>query len=517
MDKNVIEVISPGAVKSASPFHTVSYVDVLLSPNPKDRDVYEQGGNYVSGQWTSTYALTNVGLSKLMNAAGIREISSNRTDDASHPYLVSWQYKAKWTQPDSTELEYSADYTCDLRGWVCIGTGEDGTKEQVRGARFEKAYMEDRDKLVQKAHTEIDWKKTKGEAAERLILEFLSKMEPTAREELEMMAEALALRRITQSRLFITQLAQTGAMDRVIRKFLGLKSAYTLDELKLPFSVPRSRFDWDRIDKVIGHEEAGNLKLIQAMKLLDITPQQYQEMKALSAPTIRTEEPSTLVETASSLGGVVGESSTTTDTVPLPPSTADTYVDIIEGVLAYRKWKSGKVQINVLGEWHDTTGQVGSSLNKTQKEHITGLFAAKEEYTNHLKKHFKKASGASLTWEELAGLLAWKEDNHPDPRWYSDKVKDKKENDAKTTSIIQGYSIPDPNIDDVKAFIEDMLTQPDPLCLLPDLKRLGIIITWEDKNDRESMRNLASVLAQGVVKLGTPEWNAMVEQSFVPF
>jgi len=55
-------------------------------------------------------------------------------------------------------------------------------------------------------------------------------------------------RDMLQKRKFRVQLAQTGAMGRVVKKILGLKSTYTMEEMKKPFVVPKIVFSPDTTD-----------------------------------------------------------------------------------------------------------------------------------------------------------------------------------------------------------------------------------------------------------------------------
>jgi hypothetical protein len=57
--------------------------------------------------------------------------------------------------------------------------------------------------------------------------------------------EKCVKRDMLQKRKFRLQLAQTGAMDRVIRKILGLKGTYKKEELEKPFVVPKIAFNPD--------------------------------------------------------------------------------------------------------------------------------------------------------------------------------------------------------------------------------------------------------------------------------
>src|SRR3990167_166899 len=134
MTSDYNDVTPVSNIVSVSPFHSVTFQDVFLSPNPNDRDAYPQGSAKINGQWTSLYALTATALLKLMNAAGIKEPGNRRMDDRSHPHICAWQYSAEWTQPDATVLAYSSDYELDLRDYISIN----GTN--YKGARFQKAF-----------------------------------------------------------------------------------------------------------------------------------------------------------------------------------------------------------------------------------------------------------------------------------------------------------------------------------------------------------------------------------------
>lgn len=533
-NKNVLQPVNQtataGAIVSASQFHTVAWVDVQLSPNPKDKDVYRQGSVKVGDQYMDAFALTGVALAKLMNAAGIKEIHSHRTDNGEHPYIVSWQFKGKWVQPDSTEIEYSADYTSDLRDWIVLPDGS-----RVRGPRFEKAYNEDRDSLVKRKHPTVEWKKLYGEAGEKKVIELLASMPQDEREEIEATAEALALRRIVQSRLFITQLAQTGAMDRVVRKFLQLKPVYTTEELSAPFSVPRSRFDWDRMDSVLGKDQAGQLKMVQAMKLLGIDAGQLAALKQLSAPAPQAEpqvgvivEPEHVQEVTSITQATPGpmlqddpgmpeeppppEEETKQVVKELGGQVSATFRDTQRGMIQYREWSDGRTQVQVFNQFRDAQAQVGQ-LQPGEKAVVAAAFTDKKtekvntfEMTNHLKKHFKKQTISALTWEELKALLLHKQDGKSDVRWYAE--------DAPVDVPYGKYGISTPTGEAAKFILAAERLKPTN-CVLDTMHKHHL--TWE--HNHEILVSMVEVLADGKVEYGSDEFEALLLASLpeVPF
>jgi hypothetical protein len=66
-------------------------------------------------------------------------------------------------------------------------------------------------------------------------------------------------KRLEAARQHICALAETKAMDRVIRALLGLKGSYTADELKKPFVILKLALDPndERVAKMLQEEEAG--------------------------------------------------------------------------------------------------------------------------------------------------------------------------------------------------------------------------------------------------------------------
>ena len=113
------EVTTNSNIVSASPFHVVTYQEVTISTNLDDKEIYKQGGKYVNDSWVDLYALTDLGLSKLANAAGIHG-KPDRIDSRDIPNICAYRFNGEWVQPDSTILSFATDYELDLRDYITI-------------------------------------------------------------------------------------------------------------------------------------------------------------------------------------------------------------------------------------------------------------------------------------------------------------------------------------------------------------------------------------------------------------
>jgi len=186
-------------IQEISPLHKPIVEIVKISANPKDKEVYEPVRG--TGEW----AFTAVALQKIAYAAGItwNWNGSKRVDDGSDPDIVSYRMVAAVKKEDGTWREQVADYTLDL-------------------------------KVIEEEVTSLYKKKA----------EVLSKegKRPWTEDAKRDYVEAGVRRDMLQKRKFRFQLAQTGAMNRVIRKILGLKSTYSQSELAKPFVVPKIAF-----------------------------------------------------------------------------------------------------------------------------------------------------------------------------------------------------------------------------------------------------------------------------------
>jgi len=225
------EVTPISNIVSASPFHVVTYQEVLINVHPDAKEVYKQGGKFVDDTWIDLYALSDLGLSKLANAAGIHGIPE-RLDDRSIPNICAYRFNGEWVQPDSTVLSFSTDYELDLRDYITINGAT------VKGARFEQALQAEFELLVEQ-HFKNELKGGNGKfltgESKKNKLALLRKDLPA--NELQAFterAEEKALKFIIQMRVHMVPRSQTGAKERFIRKVLGLKNVYTVAELKNP-------------------------------------------------------------------------------------------------------------------------------------------------------------------------------------------------------------------------------------------------------------------------------------------
>lgn len=431
MPNDVTPVVN---IQSSSPYHSVSYVDVLISSNPDDREVYRQGSIRVGSNWENTWSLSYVALSKLMNAAGIEEVANRRVDDRSHPFVCAWQFSAKWTQPDSTVLSYSGDYELDLRDDIDIGGGK-----FVKAARYEKACIDERQSVIEKKFSS-EVGSLKGPAAQAKCDQIYAGLSEEQKREIDEIAEAKALRFVVQMRQFIVQRTQTGAMERAIRKMLNLKSQYTTAELKEPFRVPRSRFDWDRVDKVLGTTQTMELRRAQAMSLLGLTAADIYQARQLNAPrqeayvevpatqpapfqfTDDPEEPTTPATDAifHAAAQVMETTAVEVKARGENGSDDDGGFDLKQDEMAFRGKVVKKDEV------------IGAALQEPETkawftQNVVGSFEAPQHYKNHLKSHFGRESAVNLTYYEI-DLLARHQINGAEyPAKYAGKTAEKKE------------------------------------------------------------------------------------------
>lgn len=451
-DANIVTAVAN--IQSSSPFHSVSEVEVLISANPDDREVYPQGSIRTGNGYDKTFSLSYVALSKLMNAAGIRESANQRIDDRKHPHICHWQFSAVWTQPDSTELRYSGDYELDLRDFIDVGEGR-----RVMAARFEKAFQDERQSVI-KGKFSKDVESLKYDALTAKCDQLYAKLDDDGKREVDELAEAKALRYVVQMRQFIVQRAQTGAMERVIRKMLNLKSQYTAAELKLPFRVPRSRFDWDRLDKVLGTQESMQLRKAQAMQLLGLTANDLAQARQLEAPQwkqVVAEDGTPMAVADVHISGTVTESGDEifAENIVKSEPVAETKAPVVvtpaspvtKDALAELEPKPDEVLFR--GKIHKKSDKVGNAFSdKELKDWFQKEIVSKFEgphYKNHLKDHFNVESAVNLTWDQLSWLTRYKINGEVYPVEYAGKEKKKpgrpKKVDTNIESIVEKIAV----------------------------------------------------------------------------
>lgn len=189
-------------------YHTVAVDQVVLSSDTIEGDVYPQ---------QNKLALTRQGLMKLANAAGMiwDPNRSRRLDDRTDKDYVVYQSVGGFEKLDGTPLFMKAEYDLDF--------------EVIRD-EIEEGYEAKRNKDWVTGKYKKDW--------------FIKMSD----EQKEAFVQKCIRRDVLQKRKHKIKLAETGAMTRVIRGLLNLKSAYTVPELKKPFIVVRLVFQPDYDD-----------------------------------------------------------------------------------------------------------------------------------------------------------------------------------------------------------------------------------------------------------------------------
>lgn len=427
------EVTPIGNVVSVSPFHTITYQEVLINVNPDAKEVYKQeGGKYVDDVWIDVFALTDLGLSRLANAAGIHGMPE-RIDDRSSPHVCAYRFNGEWVQPDSTVLSFSTDYELDLRDYINVNGAT------VKGARFEQALQAGLDLLIAQ-HFKDDVKNLKGDAKKNKLALLRKDLDSETLKAFEERAEEKALKSIIQMRVHMISRAQTGAKERFIRKVLGLKNAYTIAELKNPFRIPRSEFRLDKMVEQLGPELSRPLLQLKAASLLNIAPEALAQYTQLASP--QTIHPShvatTLTEgTEQTTDGIVwsGEvSEESTTTIPRGETPQQSTPPVVEQ-------KAPLAEAQPVVEMID----IGGGVMKPRDEKI-GMKNANSErfkkvilchkhfldkdgnpvrphFDRYIMKYFGLNSPANLTWEMFVAMRNNLDGKGDDIKYYKPEKK----------------------------------------------------------------------------------------------
>jgi len=222
-------------------------VDLNTDTTDQSCDIYMQ--TYSSDVTKARYAVHHRGLIKLSVSVGMvwDGVNSCRTDNGSDKGYVSFRAIGGLKKPDGSYVMAKAEYDLD----------------------FEVTEMELRDLYTKKV------KESQG-----------SKYVKT-----EQWAEECIRRDLLQKRKHKLKLAESGAKDRVIRELLGVKSTYTLAEIKQPFLVLRIVVRPDYSD-----EQVKRLMLANAMASMNgIYGSQMPALPASTYPVvdIDPEDPTT--------------------------------------------------------------------------------------------------------------------------------------------------------------------------------------------------------------------------------
>lgn len=200
-------------IEQVSPWHAARTTVVQVNPDPVSGDVFKVGSRYndKAKTWEDVYCLAKPALMRIAAAAGI-----------------VWN----WRESGPTVLQ--RDYVC----YKAVGAVRlpDGSWQPIMAEKeIDLAVIEE------ETH-EANLKKAYEYAGDPKKKDNLKGLEP---EEWALQQTRTALIQWRKNKLMR---AETGAMLRVIRAALGIKSQYTFAELQKPFVVPRIDFSPDYND-----------------------------------------------------------------------------------------------------------------------------------------------------------------------------------------------------------------------------------------------------------------------------
>ncbi|MDI6872651.1 MAG: hypothetical protein QME79_15125 [Bacillota bacterium] len=204
-------------VQQVSPWHAVRASEVRINPDPLAGDVFKVGSRYneTKKAWEDLFTPGKPALTRIAAAAGI-----------------------VWNWRESGPLTVTRDYVA----YKAVGAIRlpDGSWQPIS------AIKEIDLTVIEEEQLEANLKKANelaaGDEKERAKLKGLTP---------EQWAEAQTKSAMIQWRKNKLMRAETGAMLRVIRFALGMKSQYTREELVKPFVVPRIDFSPDYSDPMV--------------------------------------------------------------------------------------------------------------------------------------------------------------------------------------------------------------------------------------------------------------------------
>lgn len=203
-------------IQQVSPWHAVRVSEVRANPDPDAGDVYKVGSKYDTSKkaFVDLYAPAKPLLMKVAAAAGIVWNWRESGPMTLQRDYVCWKAVGALRLPDGTWQPFVATKEIDLTV----------IEEEIHAQNLKKAqeYAE-KDKSKLNGMTPEDW------------------------------AQAQTRANMVQWRKNKAMRAETGAMLRVIRAALGMKSQYTREELEKPFIVPRIDFNPDYSDPEVRH------------------------------------------------------------------------------------------------------------------------------------------------------------------------------------------------------------------------------------------------------------------------
>jgi hypothetical protein len=192
-------------IEGLSEFHKPIIERVQLSSNPEEGDVYahDNGSDGPKKKWRPT----KQALMKLSVCAGViwSVTESKRIDNGADRNYIAYRAVGGIRKADGQPVFFSADYDLDL----------EVVEEELRESYLQKNVR----------NKEKGWKLND--------------------------VEACVKRDLLQKRKNKLKLCEAGAMNRVLRMLLGIKQAYTTEELSKPFVIMRVVFRPDYNDKEV--------------------------------------------------------------------------------------------------------------------------------------------------------------------------------------------------------------------------------------------------------------------------
>lgn len=224
------------SVQQLGPWHRLSVSEVRINPDPQSGEVFKVGSrrNETTGKNEDLFMPTKPAVMSLANAAGIvwnwrdslplmntptgviyRAVGAIRLPDG------SWQPIMATKEIDLTVIEDELRQQFTAKADSPYGVGYEASRN-FRGS----------------------WQKIKVDGEEKNVY-ILQEDEKNRFIESSVHANLIQWRKNKLAR------AETGAMLRVIRTALAMKTAYTKDELQKPFVVPRINFSPDCNDPAV--------------------------------------------------------------------------------------------------------------------------------------------------------------------------------------------------------------------------------------------------------------------------
>lgn len=209
-DPNQVNMLVPTtSLQQVSPWHAARVS--MVQADPDGGDSFKVGSRQENGKWIEIFSPAKPLLMKIAATAGI-----------------------VWNWKDSGPITVQKNYVC----YKAVGASRlpDGTWQTIMATK-----EIDLDVIEEETY-ESNIEKAEGYAADPKKRNSLRGLSP------EEWAKKQTKSNMIQWRKNKMMRAETGAMLRVIRAALGMKSQYTKEELQKPFVVPRIDFSPDYTD-----------------------------------------------------------------------------------------------------------------------------------------------------------------------------------------------------------------------------------------------------------------------------